>query len=120
MEERYEIAEQLRNQGKTYRQIGNALNVSLERARQMVLCAKKMREREDKYSDIPWFSLSTRTRNRILCDLFDGENAGTGGEFPSPRQIRALIESRPINKLLSNFGKISFQELQAWLEKHGA
>lgn len=120
MEERYEIAEQLRNQGKTFRQIGCALNVSVERARQLVLSARKLRDREVKYKDIPWFSLSTRTRNRILCDLFDGGHALPGEELPSPQQVRALVESRTIHKQLSNFGKISFRELQEWLKKHDA
>lgn len=120
MEERYQIAERLRNEGKTFRQIGTALNVSLERARQMVLSAKRQRELEAKYKDIPWFSLSTRTRNRIMSELFHGGHVVSCNDFPSPQRVRALIDNGTLNKQLSNFGKISFRELQEWLKKHDA
>lgn len=120
MEERYKIAEHLRSQGQTFREIGSVLNVSVERARQMVLSARELRDRERKYKNIPWFFLSTRARNRILCELFDGGHAMSEEVFPSPQQVRALVESRTINKQLSNFGKISFRELQEWLKKYDA
>lgn len=120
MDNRYEIAERLRNEGKTFRQIGIALNVSLERARQLVLGARRLREHEWKYKSTPWFSLSTRTRNRILCELSNGDHSVRCGEFPSPQEVRELVDNGTIHKHLSNFGKVSFRELEAWLRRHGA
>lgn len=119
MDYRHEIAERLRKEGKTFRQIGTALNVSLERARQLVLCAKRMREHEGLHKEIPWFRLSTRTRNRIMYELsFHGYLACD--EFPSPKLVRELINNKTIHKNLPNFGKLSLQELEQWLRQHGA
>lgn len=115
MDNRYEIAEQLRNEGKTFRQIGIALKVSPERARQIVLSARRLRE----YKGIPWLSLSTRTRNRIMYEL-SCYGYLTNDEFPSPKFVREMINNGTIHKRLPNFGKLSLQELEQWLEEHGA
>lgn len=121
MDNRHEIAERLRNEGKTFRQIGIELNVSLERARQLVLGARRLREHEGQCREIPWLSLSTRTRNRIMYYVLSSSGHPAGpGEFPTPQLIRGLVNDGTIHRLLPNFGKISFQELEDWLRRHGA
>ncbi len=121
MSKRHEIAERLRNEGKTFRQIGIELNVSLERARQLVLDARKLREHEWLRRDIPWLTLSTRTRNRIMYYGLSrhGRSPGTD-DFPTPQLIRGLVNDGTIHRQLPNFGKVSFQELEDWLRRHGA
>lgn len=119
-DKRCEMAERLRNEGLTFRQIGIALNVSLERARQLVLGARRLREQERKCKSIPWFSLSTRTRNRIMYELSCGAHSGRLDGFPSPQQVRELVDSGIIPRQLPNFGKHSFKEIEEWLSRHGA
>lgn len=118
VERRCKIAEQLRNEGKTFRQIGAELNVSLERARQLVLSARMQKESACKRNSIPWFSLSTRTRNRIMFELSrDGHL--TCDEFPSPQLVRELVNNGTIHRNLPSFGRLSLQELEQWLRRHG-
>lgn len=100
--ERYRLAAQLRAEGKTLQQVGDALGVCKERARMMIKTAHRLRisESEDWY-----FGLSNRTTNALRYHGFSS---------------RAGIEKVARDGLLvvgqfHSLGQKSINEIVAWL-----
>ncbi len=101
--ERYEIALKRRAAGKTFREIGAELNVSVERARQMVLKAERLRSRLPEWDD----GLDPTIANILFAEGFtskagviDGLKSGAikAGAFP-------------------NFGPMRLSLLRQWLDR---
>lgn len=107
MNERYQIAKQLREQGKTLRQIGGALGVTHERARQMLAKVKRM-ERAAEAGPNWYDGLPTMVQNALLSE-----------ELTSEAQVAVAIDT-PEFERIPNIGKIGRAQIRAWLARHNA
>jgi hypothetical protein len=96
----------MRRQGMMLNHIGIVLDVTKERARQMVKLGQELERRAS--STDPWDQLNARIRNALDRD----------GCPPTPDGVVEHFKTRDWKRVPA-FGKKAFATLNAWLVRHG-
>lgn len=101
----------MRREGKTLSDIGRAIGVSKERARQIVFIEKRREQALLNIKEAPFEVLSTRTRNLLLQEHSRNGNGGC----PTPQYVRSILDSGELHKAPGAW-KRSIQEIVDWLD----
>ncbi|MGH8587373.1 MAG: hypothetical protein ACREWE_14725 [Gammaproteobacteria bacterium] len=109
MTERQERAARLRQQGLTFREIGQAMGVTAARASQMVAVAQRREEQKDHWTA----GLSTHIRNALLAKRFRSR-----AEVEAALEVGAIAVRTDGRGTIPTLGRKGIAELRQWV-RHG-
>ena len=113
MNERYAIAERMRNDGKATAEIARVLGVTRTRVLQILKADNEQRLAEDEIGEaVTYSSLHLRVRRHLLREFRDDA-------YPPLSKVREMEQSWYLKKI-PNLGKLSIQIIDEWLTSHGA
>ena len=111
LNERHTLAERMDGDGNSIAEIAQALGVTRERARQIVMLVKKRRAEAACQGTEPFSTLNPRVRRHLLAGYAPNDR-------PSLREVREMMRSGFLKKI-PNIGKLAIQQIERWLQSHG-